>query len=143
MDMDAKNHKHELKLELSEPLPEMNGDKGRIEQVFVNILSNAIKYTPDGGKITVHGKNEGGKVEISVQDTGIGIPKKDLERIFDRFYRVDKARSRARGGTGLGLAITKEIVEHHGGTIEVSSELNQGTKVTICFDVNREVSYEN
>lgn len=143
MEMDAKNHKHEMVLELPEPLPEMNGDKGRVEQVFVNIISNAIKYTPDGGKITVRAENHEGKVEISVSDTGIGIPKKDLDRIFDRFYRVDKARSRARGGTGLGLAITKEIVEHHGGSIKVESELNEGTKVTIIFDTNREVSYEN
>ena len=143
MEMDAKNHKHELTLEMPETLPEMSGDKGRVEQVFVNIISNAIKYTPDGGKINVCAKDEGGKVEISVQDTGIGIPQDDIDRIFDRFYRVDKARSRARGGTGLGLAITKEIVEHHGGTIKVESELNVGTKVTIFFDTNREVSHEN
>ena len=143
MEMDAKNHKHELSLNIPKELPEMNGDKGRVEQVFVNIISNAIKYTPDGGKITVSALNDGGRVEITVEDTGIGIPKKDLDRIFDRFYRVDKARSRARGGTGLGLAITKEIVEYHGGSIKVESELNVGTKVTICFDTNREVPYEN
>ncbi|MBR5479781.1 MAG: ATP-binding protein, partial [Clostridia bacterium] len=143
MEMDAKNHKHELSLNIYEELPEMNGDKGRVEQVFVNIISNAIKYTPDGGKITVSATNDEGRVEITVQDTGIGIPQKDLDRIFDRFYRVDKARSRARGGTGLGLAITKEIVEYHGGTIKVESELNVGTKVIICFDTNREVPHEN
>ena len=143
MEMDAKNHKHTLELNIPETMPEMNGDRGRVEQVFVNIISNAIKYTPDGGKITVSAKEEHGKVEISVKDTGIGIPKQDIERIFDRFYRVDKARSRARGGTGLGLAITKEIVEYHGGTINVESELNVGTTVTICFDTNSEVGHEN
>ncbi len=143
MEMDAKNHKHTLTLDIPAPLPEMNGDKGRVEQVFVNIISNAIKYTPDGGEITVRAVNDGGKIEISVKDTGIGIPKRDIDRIFDRFYRVDKARSRASGGTGLGLAITKEIVEYHGGTIKVESELNVGTTVTIAFDTNREVSHEN
>lgn len=143
MEIDAKNHKHELTLTVPETLPEMNGDKGRIEQVFVNIISNAIKYTPDGGKIAVEVKNDGEKVEISVADTGLGIPKEDLGRIFDRFYRVDKARSRERGGTGLGLAITKEIVEYHGGTIRVESELSVGTTVYICFKVDSEVAHEN
>ncbi len=143
MEIDAKNHKHSLTLNVPDTLPQLNGDKGRIEQVFVNIISNAIKYTPDGGKIAVEVKNSGDKVEISVSDTGLGIPKEDLERIFVRFYRVDKARSRERGGTGLGLAITKEIVEYHGGTIHVESELSVGTTVYICFKVDSEVPDEN
>ena len=143
MEIDAMNHKHEIKLSLPASLPDMHGDRGRIEQVLVNIISNAIKYTPDGGKIGVTVENDNGKVKIDVSDTGIGIPQEDIEKIFDRFYRVDKARSRERGGTGLGLAITKEIVEYHGGTISVESELQKGTTVHICFDIKSEVCDEN
>ena len=112
----------------------MYGDRERIEQVVVNVLSNAIKYTPDGGSIRISaGASKDKTVFIKVSDSGIGIPEEDIPRLFERFYRVDKARSRERGGTGLGLAIAKEIVEYHHGSISVESHLDQGTTVTIIF----------
>ena len=120
-------------LELDDPLPSIEGDRERIEQVVVNIVSNSIKYTPNGGQIVMTASNIENGVRISVQDNGIGIPKEDLPRLFERFYRVDKARSRERGGTGLGLAIAQEIVKLHGGTIEVESEFGKGTKMTVTL----------
>lgn len=130
---EARNHNHELLLELDDPLPSIEGDRERIEQVVVNIVSNSIKYTPNGGQIVMTASNIENGVRISVQDNGIGIPKEDLPRLFERFYRVDKARSRERGGTGLGLAIAQEIVKLHGGTIEVESEFGKGTKMTVTL----------
>lgn len=112
------------------------GDKDRIEQVITNIISNAIKYTQNGGEITVTSMCVYDTAYIKVKDTGIGIPKKDLSHIFERFFRVDKARSRAQGGTGLGLAIAKEIAEAHGGSIEISSVFGKGTEVVIKLPVN-------
>ncbi len=120
------------------------GDSARIRQILHNIISNAIKYSIDPGTITVKLYcNE--NVVIQVQDTGIGIADKDIERIFERFYRVDKARSRNLGGTGLGLAIAKEMVELHGGTIKMSSKVGKGTTVTITFKPNylNEVNEKN
>lgn len=133
MEIDARNHKHTMELRLTSELPEIYGDRERIEQVLVNVISNAIKYTMDGGKIIVDAKCDGKQVYIAVSDNGIGVPEEDINRIFDRFYRVDKARSRERGGTGLGLAIAKEIVEYHGGSIQIDSKLDIGTTVTVTL----------
>jgi len=134
---EAKNHRHELTLELDDPLPEIEGDRDRIEQVVVNIVANAIKYTPDGGVITMAARNVPDGVEIVVNDTGTGIPAEDLPRLFERFYRVDKARSRERGGTGLGLAIAQEIVRLHNGTIRAESKLGVGTCMTVVLPLRQ------
>jgi two-component system sensor histidine kinase VicK len=115
-------------------------DRDQIDQVLDNLFSNAIKYTLDGGTIELTAKKPADStlLAINVKDTGIGIPKKDLNRIFDRFYRVDKARSRNMGGTGLGLSIAREIVKAHGGTISLHSELNEGTTVTFTLPLLQE-----
>jgi two-component system phosphate regulon sensor histidine kinase PhoR len=103
------------------------GDKKRLEQVMVNLLDNAIKYTPGGGAVRVAVERKARSVVVSVVDTGIGIPSSDIPRIFERFYRVDKGRSRELGGTGLGLAIVKHIIHAHGGRVGVESELGKGS----------------
>ena len=124
-----------LETRLEEPLPLILADRNRMEQVIANIVSNAIKYNRPGGSVTLCAFSREDKVVIKVQDTGIGIPQEDIPRLFERFYRVDKARSRERGGTGLGLAIAKEIVEQHQGTIGVESQLDAGSTVTITLPV--------
>ena len=108
-------------------LPRVMADQGRLEQVVVNLLENAIKYTPNDGTVRVFTEDYGEYVKVSVADTGIGIPYKDLPRIFERFYRVDEARTREQGGTGLGLAIVKHIVQLHGGDVSVTSEPGRGS----------------
>ncbi|MDO5441194.1 MAG: ATP-binding protein [Bacillota bacterium] len=108
-------------------------DKDRFEQVILNIISNSVKYTDEGGHIELNAVKEGAVVNITISDDGFGISKEDLPRIFERFYRVDKARSRAMGSSGLGLAISKQIIEEHHGTIEVQSELGKGTTMIICL----------
>jgi len=105
----------------------VRADPDRLKQVFVNLLDNAIKYNRDGGSISIHAEADEALLRVSVSDTGIGIPEADLPRIFERFYRVDKARSRELGGTGLGLAIIKHIVESHGGIVTVTSRLGEGS----------------
>ena len=112
----------------------ITGDAFRIRQILHNILSNAIKYTEEEGKISVSMKKQQGKIGISIKDTGMGIPQEDIERIFERFYRVDKARSRKLGGTGLGLSIAKELILLHGGDIQIESEVGEGTKVLLTFN---------
>jgi two-component system, OmpR family, phosphate regulon sensor histidine kinase PhoR len=109
------------------------GDIYRLKQVFINLLSNAIAYTPNGGAVSVEINNQTEDAIVLVKDTGIGIDKSEISRIFERFYRVDKARSRNSGGTGLGLAIVKHIMEAHKGTIEVQSEVGKGTVFTLKF----------
>lgn len=108
-------------------LPQVMADQGRLEQVIVNLLENAIKYTPEHGTVRLSGEDNDQFITISVIDTGIGIPFKDQPRIFERFYRVDEARTREQGGTGLGLAIAKHIVQLHGGTVSVTSDLGKGS----------------
>lgn len=129
----AQKKSHKLGLEMDEEKDYfIFGDSARIRQILHNILSNAIKYSIDPGTITIKlFKNE--EVVIQVQDTGIGIPKQDLGRVFERFYRVDKARSRNMGGTGLGLPIAKEMVELHGGRMKIVSKVGKGTTVTLYF----------
>ena len=106
-------------------------DKASIEQVLVNIISNSIKYTPDGGIIDLSIEEKEDSIEIREKDNGMGIPEKDLKRIFERFYRVDKARSRQMGGTGLGLSIVKEIIASNNGKIDIKSEVDKGTEIII------------
>ncbi|MCX5687736.1 MAG: ATP-binding protein [Candidatus Omnitrophica bacterium] len=117
----------DIKNELSRGIV-INADKDRIEGVFTNLLDNAIKFSKDKGVIKIYGQEENGKIKIIVEDSGIGIPEKDISRIFERFYRVDKARSRELGGTGLGLSIVKHIVELHGGNVGVESVEGFGSK---------------
>jgi two-component system, OmpR family, phosphate regulon sensor histidine kinase PhoR len=108
-------------------------DPYRLKQVFINLISNAIVYTPQGGDVTISITEDSENVHVSIKDNGIGISGEELPRIFERFYRVDKARSRNSGGTGLGLAIVKHIIEAHEGKIEVESEVNMGTTFTVCL----------
>ena len=133
--LEARKHGHVLNLEIEWKMPMIKGDRARIEQVLMNIISNALKYTPDGGAIDIYVNRSSNEISIRVEDTGIGIPREDLGRVFDRFYRVDKARTRESGGTGLGLSIAKEIVTMHGGAIEIDSELGVGTIVSITLPI--------
>jgi len=119
-------------------LPPVHADGDRLRQVLINLVDNAIKYTPLGGQVLVRalpasGAEHAGMVEIAIEDSGIGIPAQDLPRLTERFFRVDKARSRELGGTGLGLAIVKHIVQAHGGSLAISSALGQGTTVRVFF----------
>lgn len=134
---DEKHHK--LELVCADNTPTVYADKDCLERIVINILTNSIKYTPDGGLIRVYaGPYEEDKVYIKVIDNGIGIPQKDLDRVFERFYRVDKARSRKMGGTGLGLSMVKELVDANNGTIKLNSKLNEGTEVTVVLPTKKE-----
>lgn len=117
-------------------------DTDKMTQVLDNILNNAIKYSPDGGNITFSMKTTDSQLILSISDEGLGIPKADLPKIFDRFYRVDKARSRAQGGTGLGLAIAKEIVKQHKGFIWAKSEYGHGSTFTIVLPYSKDIALD-
>ena len=127
--------RHTVQVHIPEDLPLIFGDEERLAQIFSNLLDNAIKYTPDHGTITITAEAGDDFIVAHVEDTGIGIPLNDLSRIFERFYRVDKARSRELGGTGLGLSIVKHLVEGHGGTITVESLPGRGTKFRVMLPV--------
>jgi two-component system phosphate regulon sensor histidine kinase PhoR len=128
-----------LSYSFSSALPQILGDSDRLQQLFINLVDNAVKYTPAGGSVTVTAAESPGDaradaaVEIAVADTGSGIAEKDLPRLTERFYRVDKARSRELGGTGLGLAIVKHIVQAHRGELKIESVLNKGTTVRVAL----------
>ena len=151
----AKKNHHRLVTAVDPSLPPVAGDEGRLVQVLTNLLDNAVKYTPAGGTITVGAKLAPllgnaeppvGTIELSVADTGIGIPEEDRPRVFERFYRVDKARSRELGGTGLGLAIVKHIVEGHGGQVWVEANHPQGSRFVVRLPIGttaRSLHYVN
>jgi two-component system phosphate regulon sensor histidine kinase PhoR len=138
----------EISPDIPADLPPLYADPDRVEQVLLNLVDNAVKYTPPGGRVSVRASTvarpangslntsaceseDGVWVDVCVADTGIGVPKQDLPRLTERFYRVDKARSRELGGTGLGLAIVKHIVQAHGGTLYIESEVGRGTQVHV------------
>lgn len=137
MEIEAKSKNQTVECFVLSEIPDIEADYGRLEQVILNILGNAIKYTPQEGKITVYVGKIRKDVYFKVADSGIGIPENDLPRVFERFYRVDKARSREMGGTGLGLAIARDIVEAHSGVINISSQLGVGTEVTVRLPIKQ------
>ncbi len=133
LSLTAESKGHTLTLEKADKPIYINGDRIRVEQTIINIVSNAIKYTPDGGKIHISLSESGKNALVSVSDNGVGIPDEDLPRLFERFYRVGKDRNSDKGGTGLGLAIAKEFAVAHGGDITVESKVGVGTTFTITF----------
>ena len=129
--IEIKKKNHQVENFVTADVPPVYADKDDIERVVLNILTNSIKYTPDGGLIKIYVGFVYNDAYIKIIDNGIGIPEDDLNRIFERFYRVDKARSRENGGTGLGLSIAKEILDKNGGSIDIKSEVGKGTEVVI------------
>ena len=121
-----------LAVDLPSSLPRVRADAGRVIQVLTNLVSNGLRYTPRGGQVTLHASSSGGQVQVTVRDTGVGIPPEHLPHIFTRFYRVDKSRSRQAGGSGIGLTIAKHLVEAHGGRIWAESE-GQGRGSAFTF----------
>ncbi len=123
----------ELSMDFEAPSLPVKADRERMEQVLINLIDNAIKYTPEGGKVRVRAYYRDSHLQVDVEDTGIGIPAKEIPRIFERFYRVDKARSRELGGTGLGLAIVKHIILSHGGRVWVESKVGKGSRFSFSI----------
>ena len=121
--------------DLQADLPRLCADEGRLQEIVYNLLDNAVKYSKRGGTITVQARVEDHRVRLSVTDEGVGIRESDVPRIFERFYRADKARSRELGGTGLGLSIVKHIAQLHGGSVEAESQLGRGTTVSVLLPV--------
>lgn len=142
--MEAQKHDHTITLRAAPTLPLILADRERIMQVMMNIVSNAIKYTPDGGTIVISAGVSGDRVWMEVDDNGIGIPEADRSRIFERFYRVDKARSRQSGGTGLGLSIAKEIVDSHQGSLSLVDKDTPGltVRLELLIDGPKEARHE-
>ena len=131
----ASDKKLDVITEVPPKLPVIQGDPDMLAQVLINLVDNAIKYTPSGGRITIRAGTTEGNVKVEVEDTGIGIPPENLPRIFERFYRVDKARSRELGGIGMGLAIVKHIIRAHGGKAKVESEVGKGSTFIFTLPV--------
>ncbi|MEP6685600.1 MAG: ATP-binding protein [Verrucomicrobiota bacterium] len=127
-----------VQLDLSANLPLLHADESRLQEIIYNLLDNAVKYSRAGGSITVQATVIGDQVRLSVTDEGVGVSARDLPRIFERFYRADKARSRELGGTGLGLSIVKHIAQLHGGSVEAESELGRGTTISVFLPIQRQ-----
>ena len=139
MSVEAKNRSHTFTRSYPADMPDITGDREKLGQVLINIVSNAMKYTPNGGHIDLSAAPSADGVVVRVTDNGIGIPSEDVPRLFERFYRVEKARSSDAGGTGLGLAIAKEIIDAHGGIIRVESESGKGTSVFVLLPYHTEL----
>ena len=130
-----KNHKIELNIDMD--IKDIYAERNGADQILTNIISNACKYTPENGKIVIDATNKDDLVEIKLADNGIGIPKEDLPRISERFYRVEKGRSRQMGGTGLGLSIASEMIKSFGGSLKIDSVFGEGTTVTLLFKASK------
>ena len=139
LEVHFQNKNQRLNMQIYDEAVPIYADRGKIQQVIINLLTNAIKYTPENGNIRISAQVVDKNAIFEVQDSGIGIPKEDIKRIFERFYRVDKGRSRAQGGTGLGLSIAHNIIKQHKGSIKVSSELEKGSIFTVYFPVDNSV----
>ena len=137
LDATAAAKKIKIQNRLPQNLPQIKADRDRLIQVLVNVLDNAVKFTPDGGLITIDAEEKAENVELTISDTGIGIPREEIQRLGERFYRVDKTRSRELGGTGLGLSIVKHLMIAHGGRMEIESQMGKGTKVLLFFPVTK------
>jgi signal transduction histidine kinase len=122
-----------ITFDIAHDLPSFNGDRGGIQAIYVNLLSNAIKYTPKGGRVNVGLRKSGNEIRFKVTDDGIGIPRPDLDRIFEKFYRIKSDETKSISGSGLGLSIVKGIVDAHGGSIHVESEGGQGTTFEVSL----------
>jgi len=131
----AEKKRQTISIDCQADIGTVNGDADKLTQVLINLIDNAIKYTPEGGEISIQARPVENTVKFAVADTGIGIPPREIPRIFERFYRVDRARSRAMGGTGLGLSIVKHIVEAHGGTVSVESEMGEGSRFVVSLPI--------
>jgi signal transduction histidine kinase len=129
----AQRHGIQLELDVDERLGEFTGDERKFKQIMLNLLSNAVKFTPDGGRVAVSAINGADRVEIAVQDTGIGIAPEDQAAVFEEFKQVGRDRLRKAEGTGLGLSLTKRFVELHGGDIRLESEPGRGSTFTVCL----------
>ncbi len=142
MTAEAKNRGHSFTRDYPAHMPEITGDREKLQQVLINVVSNAMKYTADGGRIDIAALPAEKGVAICVSDNGMGIPEEDLPRLFERFYRVEKARSSDAGGSGLGLAIAKEILDAHGGELRVESEVGKGTRMFILLPYEALLKHE-
>ena len=136
-EIEVKKKKQKMQCLVTADVPLVYADRDGIERVIINIISNSVKYTDEGGKIDIYVGYVHNDAYVKIKDNGIGIPKQDLNRIFERFYRVDKARTRQLGGTGLGLSIAKEIIEQNNGSINIQSELGKGTEVVLKIPVTK------
>lgn len=133
----AKDRSIQLELDSSENLPKVDGDGDKISWVIMQFLDNAIKFTQPGGSVKLQIKPEDQRIAISVEDTGIGIPEKQMEEIFDSFHQLDASTTRRAGGTGLGLALAKKIIEEHGSAIQVNSNVGKGTRFTFTLKIHQ------
>jgi two-component system, OmpR family, phosphate regulon sensor histidine kinase PhoR len=132
----AREKKIEIISEIPEELPLIRADRDRLSQILINVLDNAVKFTPEEGKVTVSAAPAADQeVVVRIADTGIGIPRDEVSRLGERFYRVDKTRSRELGGTGLGLSIVKHLMTAHKGRMEIESQLGRGTVISLYFPV--------